>query len=241
MVNNKTWWLVHISLQEHHVQNNLQSTQSPNKWSNHSSTTLSTFFVITWAPQAAMCHNLRPTSVLYVAHQKQLYTIHKINAVKCIAQFRCWHYTKVHTFLFHLHSKVLRWISVRLFLPQEPLVHVTALWWFLVIFCPPPSSNKFYLRTKAGKTKLFYWTTANKKNDHLWVCESSGYWCFKQNQPPPAFIIFCIKVFVLPAEGTFQLLQLAITSRFQIKLLVCSVHCVCDHVNMIFFNYEFCY
>jgi hypothetical protein len=46
---------------------------------------------------------------------------------------------------------------------------------------------------------------------------------------------------VLPAEGTFQLLQLAITSRFQIKLLVCSVHCVCDHVNMIFFNYEFCY
>jgi hypothetical protein len=51
------------------------------------------------------------------------------------------------TFLRHLHAEVPRWISVGLLPPEEPSDQVTALWWFLVMFHPPPLLNDCYCRT----------------------------------------------------------------------------------------------
>jgi len=44
-------------------------------------------------------------------------------------------------FSAHLHSYVLRWISVELFPSEKPLAHVTELWWFLILFYGTPSAN----------------------------------------------------------------------------------------------------
>jgi hypothetical protein len=64
----------------------------------------------------------------------------------------------VYKFSVHLHSDILRWISVELFLTGEPLAHATAMWQFLVMFYPPPSPTTAPLgpqKAKINKSTCF--------------------------------------------------------------------------------------
>jgi len=56
------------------------------------------------------------------------------------AQLRCQHYIEVYKFSVHLHSHILRQVSLGLFPAEEPLAHVTALWEFM--FYPPATPHQ---------------------------------------------------------------------------------------------------
>jgi len=86
------------------------------------------------------------------------------------AQQRYLHYIKVYKFSVHVHSDVLRWIPMGLFLPEEPSAYITALWWFLVMFYP---THHTLLGPEQAKIKLFCRTFADMEGDCSWVCESS--------------------------------------------------------------------
>jgi len=83
-------------------------------------------------------------------------------------------------------------------------------------------------RPEQAKITLFYWNFANMEKDCSWFCEMSVYKCFKSNEPSPITVL-CTEafLFMLLAKGTFQLSQLFLSLLFQIKLLVCSVYCIC--------------
>jgi hypothetical protein len=53
----------------------------------------------------------------------------------------------------YLNSDVLRWISVGLFLPEEPSSHVAPLWRGHVMFYRVLSSNNCYFATMGGKKR----------------------------------------------------------------------------------------
>jgi hypothetical protein len=140
------------------------------------------------------------------------------------AQLTCRDYIEVYKFPVHLRSDVLRWISVGLFPPEEPLVHVIALWLFLLMFYLPPTPRPDQSRKKLSfvellptweRTVLGFATVAaiGVSNKLTSVCNRST-------------LHRGIFQFMLPAEGTFQLQQMALSLQFRIRLLVCSVRCV---------------
>jgi hypothetical protein len=64
---------------------------------------------------------------------------------------------KAQKFSVYLHSDVLKWISVGLFLPEGTLSHVTALWWFHVMFYSPVLPKKIAtLGPEQAEIKLSY-------------------------------------------------------------------------------------
>lgn len=85
--------------------------------------------------------------------KKSTWYINKYNKMHMfnVAQFRCQHCIKVYKMSAHLHSDIIRWISVGLFLPEELLAHVTALWQFFVLFYLHLSPVSCDLRTRTGK------------------------------------------------------------------------------------------
>jgi hypothetical protein len=132
------------------------------------------------------------------------------------AQLRYWHCIKLYKFLVHLNSDDgFLWDCFHL---KNLLIHVTALLQFLIFY----SLVTHCWELSRQKLNCFI-ELSDIESVHSWLCECSGYWCFKYNEPPPLFIVFCtevISVYVI-SQRNISIAQLVLSLQFQIKLLVC--------------------